>query len=46
MLAVPLPKTEFLKKSRVRWHWLLRWKNVLNRDYKNNDDRNFQFTKF
>ena len=46
MLAFPLPKTEFLKKSRVRWRWLLRRKNALNRDYKNNDDRNFQFTKF
>ena len=28
------------------WHWLLRWKNALNHDYKNNNGRNFQFTKF
>ena len=25
---------------------LLRWKNALNHDYKNNNGRNFQFTKF
>ena len=31
---------------RVRWRWLLRWKNALNHDYKNNNGRNFQFTKF
>ena len=31
---------------RVRWRELLRWKNTLNHDYKNNDGRNFQFTKF
>ena len=31
---------------RVRWRWLLRRKNALNHDYKNNNDRNFQFTKF
>ena len=30
---------------RVRWRRLSRWKNVLNNDYKNNDGRNFQFTK-
>ena len=33
-------------KRRVRWRSLLRWKNALNHDYKNNNDRNFQFTKF
>ena len=27
---------------RVRWRWLLRWKNALNHDYKNNNGRNFQ----
>ena len=31
---------------RVRWRWLLRWKNTLNHDYKNNNGRNFQFKKF
>ena len=31
---------------KVRWRWLLRWKNALNHDYKNNNGRNFQFTKF
>ena len=31
---------------RVRWRWLLRWKNALNHDYKNNNGRNFQFKKF
>ena len=31
---------------RVRWRWLLRRKNALNHDYKNNNDRNFQLTKF
>ena len=31
---------------RVRWRQLLRWKNALNHDYKNNNGRNFQFTKF
>ena len=30
----------------VRWRLLLRWKNGLNHDYKNNHGRNFQFTKF
>ena len=29
---------------RVRWCWLLRWKNALN--HKNNNGRNFQFKKF
>ena len=31
---------------RVRWRQLLRWKYALNHDYKNNNGRNFQFTKF
>ena len=31
---------------RVRWRRLSRWKNALNNDYKNNNGRNFQFTKF
>ena len=31
---------------RVRWHEPLRWKNALNQGYKNNNGRNFQFTKF
>ena len=31
---------------RVRWRWLLRWKNALNYDYKDNSGRNFQFAKF
>ena len=31
---------------RVRWRWLLRWKNALNHDYKNNNGRYFQVTKF
>ena len=31
---------------RVRWRWLLRWKRALNPYYKNNNSRNFQFTKF
>ena len=31
---------------RARWHELLRWKNALNQGYKNNNGRNFQFTKF
>ena len=30
----------------VRLRWLFRWKNALNHDYKNNNGRNFQFTKF
>ena len=30
----------------VRWRWLLRWKNTLNHDHKNNYGRNFRFTKF
>ena len=30
----------------MRWHSLLRWKNALNHDYKINNDRNFQVTKF
>ena len=30
----------------VRWRWLLRWKSALNHYYKNNNGRNFQFTKF
>ena len=30
---------------RVRWRWLLRWKNALNHDYKNKSGRNFRFTK-
>ena len=30
---------------RVRWRRLSRWKNVLNNNYKNNNGRNFQFTK-
>ena len=29
---------------RLRWRWLLRWKNGLN--HKNNNGRNFQFKKF
>ena len=29
----------------MRWRSLLRWKNALNCDYKNNNGRNFQFTK-
>ena len=33
-------------KRRVRWRSLLRWKNALNHDYKNNNGRNFRFTKF
>ena len=32
--------------GRVRWRSLLRWKNALNHDYKNNNGRNFRFTKF
>ena len=31
---------------RVRWRLLFRWKNALNHDCKNNNGRNFQFTKF
>ena len=31
---------------RVRWRWLLRWKNPLNHDYNNNNSRNFRCTKF
>ena len=31
---------------RVRWRSPWRWKSALNRDKKNNNDRNFQFTKF
>ena len=31
---------------RVRWRWLLRRKNALNYDYKDNSGRNFQFAKF
>ena len=30
----------------VRWRQLSRWKNALNHDYKTNNSRNFQFTKF
>ena len=33
-------------KRRVRWRWLSGWKIALNHDYKNNNGRNFQFTKF
>ena len=29
---------------RVHWHLLLRWKNALNHNYKNNNAHNFQFT--
>ena len=32
--------------GRVRWRSLLRWKNALNHDYKNNNGSNFRFTKF
>ena len=31
---------------RMRWGRLLRWKNALNHDYKNNNGRSFQLTKF
>ena len=31
---------------RARWRWLLRWKRALNHYYKNDNGRNFQFTKF
>ena len=30
----------------MRWRWLLRWKNVLNHDYKNYNSRNFQLQNF
>ena len=30
----------------ARLRWLFRWKNALNHYYKNNNGRNFQFTKF
>ena len=35
-----------INNRKVRWRRLLRWKNALNHDYKNNNGRNFQFTKF
>ena len=41
-----IPNRSPNNNRRVRWRWLLRWKNALNHDYKNNSDRNFQFTKF
>ena len=31
---------------KVRWRRLLRWKNGLSQDYKNNNGRNFRFKKF
>ena len=31
---------------KVRWRWLLKWKNALNHDYKTNNGHNFQFSKF
>ena len=30
---------------KVRWRRLLRWKNALSRDYKNNNGSNFRFKK-